>query len=121
MWVWASKRGALIAESCKAEFGYSGHGDGYNNPAMQHVRNVGPIPVGFYTIQSPADDDELGPHVLRLVPHSQNTMFGRSKFAIHGDKNGPPRQASEGCIILPRHVREMISGSHDTLLRVIDI
>ena len=32
--------------------GYSGRDKGKNNPAMQHVKNVGPVPVGEYEIIS---------------------------------------------------------------------
>ena len=46
--------GKITSDECFSTWlGYSGHGEGKNNPAMQKVPNVGPIPVGKYTIGQP--------------------------------------------------------------------
>lgn len=104
---------ALIA------FGYSGNGDGKNNPAKQDVHNVGPIPQGEWTIVGePFDTTTHGPFVLRLEPKDGTETFGRSGFLIHGDSVTHPGTASEGCIILPRIMRQTIwsSGERDVLV-----
>ena len=101
--------------------GYSGAGDGKNNPATQSMKNVGPIPVGLYRIGSPVDTVTHGPHVLPLTPNPQNSMFGRDGFLIHGDSVVAPGTASEGCIILSRAVRDAISASRDRDLQVVDL
>jgi hypothetical protein len=46
-------------------------------------------------------------------------MFGRSGFLMHGDNIRLPGTASEGCIILPRDLREAIWNSADHTLEVI--
>lgn len=109
---WISRDGENVVE------GYSGAGDGKNNPAMQDVPNVGPLPAGKYTIGEPSDTKTHGPYVLHLTPDAANEMFGRSGFLIHGDSVVHPGTASEGCIILPRKVREQIWASEDRALVV---
>lgn len=100
--------------------GYSGHGEGKNNPTLQHVHNVGPIPCGDYTIGPPRNSKKRGPYVLPLMPDPTNEMFERSAFLIHGDSIKTPGTASEGCIILSRKVREAIWASEDKRLKVIE-
>lgn len=109
---WISHDGTSVAE------GYSGAGDGKNNPAMQDVPNIGPLPVGRYTIGEPSDTKTHGPYVLHLTPDPANEMFGRAGFLIHGDSVVHPGTASEGCIILPRKVREQVWASGDRELEV---
>ncbi len=109
---WLSRNGDNVAE------GYSGAGDGKNNPAMQDVHNVGPIPVGNYTIEAPIDTKTHGPYVMHLTPDLANEMYGRSAFMIHGDSKVDPGTASEGCLIFPRAIREAIWASGDTELTV---
>ncbi len=46
-------------------------------------------------------------------------MFGRSGFLIHGDSVSHPGEASEGCIILDRNVRETIANDDDKYLVVV--
>jgi hypothetical protein len=48
MWKYVQSSGAMIAPDGEIlRVGYSGRVlDGKNNPDMQHVRNVGPIPRG---------------------------------------------------------------------------
>src|SRR6185503_20515036 len=100
--------------------GYSGHPpDGRNNPGMCDVPNVGPIPPGQYTILFPRTTVQHGPYVLPLVPAPDNQMHGRSGFLVHGDSIQAPGTASQGCIILPRNVREAIWGSGDKILEVV--
>jgi RHS repeat-associated protein len=101
--------------------GYSGNGAGLNNPAMQDVPNVGPIPQGTWII-GPQEDNRTGsghslPASMRLTPQDVDT--DRSGFLIHGDNSRGNQSASEGCVILNRNVRNRIGNSGDDLLRVI--
>ena len=44
---------------------------------------------------------------------------GRVAFQIHGESRSNPGNASKGCIVLPRSIRERIWTSSDTLLNVV--
>lgn len=100
--------------------GWSGHTAGYNNPAQQSVHGVGPLPVGRYTIGDPLDPpDHLGPVAMPLTPDAGNEMFGRGSFFIHGESAAHPAMSSDGCIILPRDVRERICDEPDDGLEVV--
>lgn len=101
------------------DIGYSGNGAGKNNPEMQHVKNVGVIPKGSYTIGLPYDSPKTGPFTLALTPFKSNEMFGRDAFQIHGDDRMNPGNASHGCIILPRKIREQINNCTDKKLYVV--
>lgn len=111
--------GDLIYDGEVAASGYSGAGEGKNNPAMQDVCNVGPIPQGLYYIGPPRDTEEHGPYVLPLIPFPENDMRGRGGFLIHGDSIKSPGTASEGCIVLGRLYREAIYKSNDRVLKVV--
>lgn len=117
-WFYSQKTGTLRHNSDVESVGYSGNGLGKNNPNAQDVHNVGPLPQGSYQIGSPRDTDTHGPFVLPLSPSMNNTMFGRSGFLIHGDSIAHPGQASDGCIILAKDVRERIAASLDNELDV---
>jgi Tlde1 domain len=120
MWIWVQATGELIAEGgATLAHGYSGRDAGHNNPALQQVPMIGPLPEGTYTIHSPRVHPHLGPFVMSLSPYPGNQMFGRSAFYIHGDSLTHPGHASDGCIILARDAREAIWDSGDHTLRVI--
>jgi len=125
MWTYVQKSGELFQDGRHEAFGYSGHDDpitgqqGKNNPDLQNVHDIGPIPVGRYAIGNPEDTVKHGPFVLPLTPDASNEMFGRSEFLIHGDKIGAPGTASQGCIIMDREVRDDVADSRDRLLEVI--
>jgi len=120
MWIYEQATGKLfhhedvIDATTVVAYGYAGAGVGKNNPAMESVRNTGPLPAGLYTIGSPRNTVH-SPYTLPLTPYPANKMFGRSGFLIHGDKIGAPGTASQGCVILPRDIRTLIwtSGDHD--------
>lgn len=98
-------------------YGYSGHGVHKNCPEDECIRHLGPIPRGKYRIGPRRDDPGgLGPVVMNLDPLPGTNTFGRSLFRIHGDNK--EHNASHGCIILPRAIREMIaeSGEHELLV-----
>lgn len=103
--------GSAMDEIAAFDGGYSGHGDGLNNPAAQDQHNTGPIPQGKYTISPPRADEKVGPMTLRLTPAPDNEMFGRGDFLIHGDNAHANHTASHGCIIFPPAVRAAISAA----------
>jgi hypothetical protein len=90
--------------------GYSGHGAGVNNPAMQSVHNTGPLPQGTYMINPPVNTAKHGPFVMWLTPDPANHMFGRSGFGIHADEIANPGKhlASTGCIVMSKQARVAI-------------
>lgn len=97
---------------------YAGRDAGKNNPDMQDVKGVGPLPRGFYTAGEPHDDAVVGKYALRLTPSSDNEMFGRNSFFLHGDSLEHFGLASHGCIVLPRVLREHFWNSGDHIIQV---
>jgi hypothetical protein len=119
MWTYKQTTGELIRDGHIIGTGYSGSPEDENNPAKQSVHDEGPIPEGTYTISRPLDTVTHGPHVMVLTPDVTNEMFGRRGFLLHGDSISHPGCASEGCIIMSRQIREMVSDSGDRRLQVI--
>jgi len=120
MWTYQQSSGRLSRDGIFIADGYSGLGEGKNNPTMQDVHDKGPLPRGRYLIGRPIDTTTHGPFVLPLTPDPGNTMFGRSGFLIHGDSKQHPGSASIGCIILGPEFRHMIADSGDTELAVVE-
>jgi hypothetical protein len=124
MWTFVQNTGELFHDGLREAQGYSGYNNpetgqqGKNNPDLQNIPEVGPIPVGKYTIGSPHDTLTHGPFVLPLQPDAGNQMFGRTGFLIHGDSVVEPGTASRGCVILSRAMRNDIALSGDKSLRV---
>ncbi len=112
--------GTLVLGPLVLGIGYSGAAEAKNNPAMEMIHDIGPIPKGCYAIGPPHNTLEHGPFVLALVPDPANQMYGRSGFLIHGDSKAVPGKASKGCIILSRDVREQIAKTPDKMLRVVE-
>ena len=120
MWTFKQSTGQMFSPGGMAiGTGYSGSGEWKNDPEDQTVKNKGPIPEGFYEIGPPCNTDTHGPFVMSLTPDPTNQMFDRSGFLIHGDSLEHPGEASEGCIILARTLREAVWSSGDTRLQVI--
>jgi len=125
MWTYIQKTGELLHNGEHVAVGYSGYDNpqtgqnGKNNPDLENVPEVGPIPVGQYSIGSPEDTLTHGPFVLPLTPDAANQMFGRDGFLIHGDSVVEPGTASRGCIIMDRQVRNNVATSGDRVLEVI--
>ncbi len=111
MFTYRQASGVLDDDGAIIGVGYSGAPAGKNNPSMQSVPCVGPLPCGMYTIGAPFDSAEHGPHAMHLTPDPENEMFGRSGFLIHGDSIEHPGAASEGCMIMARNVRNLVSSS----------
>lgn len=119
-WTYTQHTGELEHDGEPVATGYSGCGEGKNNPEMQSVHNLGPVPQGHWTISGPpVNTPQHGPYVLRLSPSLETNTFGRSGFLIHGDSKTAPGTASQGCVILPRSVREKVWESGDRDLQVI--
>jgi|SRR5438067_6173148 len=114
-WQYSQRTGNLYRDTVWVGAGYSGAGWGRNNPELEEVRNLGPIPRGRYRIGAAHDTADHGPHVMALAPVLHNA-HGRTGFLIHGDNS--THTASQGCIILGPHIRSQISESADTELEV---
>ena len=118
MWHYEQSTGELSYNGADVCEGYSGKGEGKNNPDMQAVHDTGPIPRGCYTINEPVYTPELQ-FALPLTPNAENEMFGRSGFLIHGENAAHSGESSDGCIIIePRAIRENIAASGDNQLVV---
>lgn len=120
MWTYEVISGECRKDGILAGSGYSGFGKGKNNPALESVHGVGPIPRGdFDIILPPFDSPKTGKYVMRLIPREGTDVFGRTDLEWHGDSTEHPGQASHGCIASPRYVRVRVRDSSDTHLRVI--
>lgn len=98
--------------------GYSGNTIGLNNPDMESVPNIGPIPVGQWQITAWHDlYENKGPCVAQLSPVGHDA-HGRSGFLIHGDNAAMNHTASDGCIIACRAIRQQLRDSGQTSLAV---
>jgi len=91
--------------------GYSGAPEGRNNPAMQDVPFIGPIPEGWYTIKPPTNSTHCGFEAMPLIPDPSNEMYGRDDFYMHGDSVTHPGDGSDGCIVQERPVRDQVAGA----------
>jgi len=114
----------LDADGTLIETGYAGgacgqYPDAVNNPAMCDRHGIGPLPPGLYRMGLPFDHSTLGPFAIPLIPDPSTNMMGRSNFYIHGDAIGNPGCASDGCIIMPRAVREFLNKSEDREILVV--
>jgi|ERR1017187_5528529 hypothetical protein len=124
MWTFAIAAGLFYDPSGDVSKAYSGgncgkNPEGVNNPDDEGLKNIGPLPEGMYTFGAPVEHSQLGPFAIPLIPDSSNDMYGRGDFYCHGDLAGRYEAASEGCVILPRTVREAIAASPDRQLLVV--
>ncbi len=119
-WTYAQTTGELQQDGKPVATGYSGSGAGKNNPDMQHIHDVGPIPQGDWTIVGPpVSTAKHGPYVLKLQPAAGTPTFGRDGFLMHGDSKESPGCGSQGCVVMPRGVREQVWNSGDADLKVV--
>ena len=124
-WTYAQQTGALgNPAGAVIGNGYSGREAGLDNPAMQDVQDIGPIPVGTWSI-GPAFTHALGgPVTMRLMPIAGTNTLGRDGFMTHGDtavhaaNPTPDNSASHGCVVLARNLRDQIAASDDRSLIV---
>jgi hypothetical protein len=121
-WLYEQATGDLFHNGTFVGTGYSGRGktrsEGRNNEHVEAIVKVGPIPRGKWRIGKPVNSEHTGPFSLPLkqVP-PRPLRFGRTAFLIHG--NNKADNASEGCIILARAIRDQIVASGDTDLEVV--
>lgn len=126
MWLWDQSKGELTRNGSFVSLGYSGKGRGKNNPSLQGLAGVGPVPRGQWKIGAPYNSKNVGPYAMPIyavdgTPNNDTQdATGRSAFRIHGDSIKAPGTASKGCIILPRAVRERIWKSGDRDLTVVE-
>lgn len=111
--------GCIYQNSKLLAVGYAGNGPDKNNKDSAHIIKKGPLPCGLYLIGDPQNVRHMGLYVLHLRPVQTEYMKGRSAFYIHGDSITRPGTASEGCIILPRNIRNIIASSGINLLLVV--
>ena len=114
---WSRDNGVIVAE------GWSGRGEGKNNPAMVDVHGVdmdhpaGPLPPGMYQVGPWATTrDEatacgypahLGLLIARLTQIEGET-YGRSGFFIHGPSMANYGEESLGCTVVPHDPRVVL-------------
>jgi len=109
------EQGAFVA------LGWAGNTAGKNEPTMEHVRCIGPLPAGLYQVGPwEAQHPGLGPWVARLTQIEGET-FGRDAFYFHGPSMDPAHygQESKGCIVLPRVGRDRVRALAPDQVRVI--
>jgi hypothetical protein len=121
-WEYSQSTGQLSYDGVPfGDPGYAGRGAGLNNPEMQGVRNIGPVPQGDYTMGDTSNynwNNRDHPYATPLIPASGNDMHGRSGFLIHGGPKQPTYSASEGCIIMPDGTRIYLDRTQNRNLRV---
>jgi hypothetical protein len=124
MWTFNNRTGWMTDPGGTAiERGYAGgnegkNPEGKNNPAYQYTPDIGPLPVGLYTMGTPVLQSHLGPFAIPLQPDPSNDMQGRGDFFVHGDTT-PSGNASEGCIIMSRGTRTQMYTSTDHQIIVV--
>lgn len=124
-WKWDQSAGELSRDGEFVGRGYSGKNNGVNNPRLQGVAGIGPIPTGKWRMVEMRDSPNTGP--LTIVLHAVDATPGddrhdatrRGAFRIHGDNVRGDRSASRGCIILPRPLRLRMWNSGDRDLEVV--
>lgn len=117
MWQYTQSSGQLHHNGKLIATGYSGRGEGRNNPALEAGRAVGPLPRGRWKVVGPPyNSANVGPYALKLEPVGHNA-HGRTAFRIHG--NNKANDASHGCLIFPRNIRELVWSSGDRDLEVV--
>jgi hypothetical protein len=95
-----------------ADRAYSGSGAGRNNPAMQGVENIGPIPRGSWSVSGVQQDLHGKAHsnVLRLQADPGTNTFNRHDILVHGDN--ATGTASKGCVIAPAQTRSVLQDAY---------
>lgn len=117
-WQYSQSTGLLARNGQEVGVGYSGRANGRNKPMLESMGSVGPIPRGYYRIGPQRSHPRKGPVTMSLTPDGHSAL-GRTRFLIHGDSINNPGDASEGCIVLNRAIRQAIAMSGDTELEVV--
>lgn len=100
---------------------YAGHEEGVNNPSLESVQGVGPLPCGLYVMGEAIQSAELGPVAIPLTPDPANQMYGRCGFFIHGDEKEHvgEQKASHGCVVAGPFTRNTLRDSENRKLVVV--
>jgi lipoprotein-anchoring transpeptidase ErfK/SrfK len=112
--IYSQEDGKLYCEEDGSGAGYKLYATGYsgapgfvNSHAHEKLRDKGPIPCGAWKVIKRHPRHRLGDYSLELAPGEGVNTFGRTEFFIHADRaHGPPRSASNGCIVLPDKERK---------------
>jgi hypothetical protein len=115
VWIYNNKTGELSIDGENISEGYSGKNTGkikgLNNPAMLNKNSIGPIPNGIYKIGDSGYNEHMGEYV-RLEETNPNFLKENDRtpgtFYVHGNKRSGGFDASAGCIILPKEIRDMM-------------
>ena len=131
MFTYEQKTGRLLHNGTCIATGYSGFGQGKNNPLLQNVADVGPICCGRFRMEvikdadgNACDYEHKKAPVIRLIAQPGTQMFGRAGFLIHGDSISAPGTASHGCVIEDHNARVSIAESisaGDDILEVVQL
>jgi Protein of unknown function (DUF2778) len=129
MWIYSQVSGKLYRKTSVSfnliATGYSGYDALKNDPKMQKIIGLGPIPRGDWTLGKISDVTPGGknlPRCIPLTPSADTDTFGRNGFLIHGDSAAKPGTISEGCIIIAdRSIRELMGKSGDLDLKVVEV
>ena len=118
---YSQSTGVLTRDGAFVVQGYCGKGrtlaEGRNNPDLEAVQGVGPIPRGRWIMTGIYDSSRVGPRAIILEPQGHNA-HGRRDFRFHG--NNQANDASRGCIIIGgRALRQSIWDSGDHTLEVV--
>ncbi len=122
-WIYSQSTGRLTyvdsnGNSAFVGTGYAGYGPGLNNPAMQNVPFIGPLPQGLYTI-GPQQDNGNRSQSMVLTPNPGNQMFDRWGFLIHGPHKDDQHDSSNGCPVFKKSIRDQIGKSNDKCFQVV--
>ena len=118
MWIYEQATGRILLDNGDSVavigVGYSGHDEGKNNPVMETVHGVGPIPCGLYSIGDPHDNPDVGKFAMELTPLPETNTFGRTGFFWHGDSEEHLGAASHGCIVSSPLIRHRVAAGLST-------
>jgi hypothetical protein len=124
-WLFCIRTGTMYSpDRTQSWKGYTGgelgqRPDAVNNPDDEALKDIGPLPEGWYTFGEPVEHSKLGVFAIPLIPDATNDMKGRGGFFCHGDLVGKYESASEGCIIMPHDCRIAMWISTDHRLQVV--
>ena len=101
--------------------GWAGNGEGKNNPAMQNVHNVGPLPYGLYEVAEWEHFHNGLGHDVVALHQIEGETYGRDGFFIHGPAINSEHygQESKGCIVVPREGRLKLEDLKPVYIRVV--
>lgn len=111
MFTYSQTTGVLTHNGYAVSKGYAGRGEGLNNPAMQNVPKIGPLPQGKYTIMKAGTDAKVGKVAMRLIPDPANEMYDRADFFIHAPHANDQKDSSEGCMVFDHDTRTGVAAA----------